>query len=1319
MADGGIDRKAIPAALALLLAIVGVTYLPRKAADSTSGSATTKQTRNAGEGANTGNAAKNGEPAPFAECQAIFHQIKRFYATDVSLPNSCYADPSKRPKLESTDVPDLHFFIAIVPNPVQTHLPLLFDRSVEAIQQAAQDEGYSYDASWFPWDDMVKDRDSLDDTEIAKSLEEEKHRQPGVLVFRRGLASPGEKARPYSGGLIVFLVGEQPTGGIDDIQFDHALEWMDARNRLQKRPKDLAPCALQPDQSDQRNGPCEKLHILGPAFSGSLHSLARELNRSVIPIYSNSILVYSGSTNSYASVAWFSDFMKAQYPLKGPDNEPLYQFRTFFENDSLMTDRFLCYLKNQNYSLDRVAFLSEDQTAFGSQRPKTGKPARPNELANPVKPAGTDASPDDPRVQCNGVILDKQPFNLYYPRDIAALRSAYEKQSIFSAGQPQAGSQAPTTTLRGDLSEPAGSEHDAVRSYAGQLTPLAQESALFGITNVLDSKHIDFVILRSTNPLDQLFLSEFLRRSYPSGRVVIDASDLLFRRGMQGASLRGVMLLSTYPLLSWTQDALPTFKAPHTGSYRVFAQDTSEGLYIAARELFARSDNPETVPITDYASPLTKAPRLRRPDEENQPATWVSVVGHRQFWPLAVLNSNTEPYGPTGSGTDLHDQSLLTPEKGEQKSLPDQQNGIRLPGEMVGLLILCVTVGVCHLYFCRQGSIIGEPRVRAYFAPLPRIQHVVLIFLGSLIIGYLGVLLAFSSGLSNGLLARDWAIPVSIAIIAMVASALIGCLANYSLPVLSPYLSPGGYARLRQWRLRAAVLWPVALVALVLLRKFLLTDRLTSANLYSTLWRSVYLRSGVSPLLPQVLLLLGMYAWFWFNLQGLALFGADRPVLPRRKDLPRIDVPEKQRRGHVKPAHRAAAFRMFSQNEAGNNIEAAALPMTSQYWCSLLVLTPIVIGATQLAMNDFGLRTLVDRRFGTMIFLWVCLCIAMLLADALQFLRTWNRLRRLLIFLDRLRLRRTLVALTGLSWHSVWKLSGNVLEERYRLISRQFESMINLGNILRAWEPSDPAEKRAQDNVLAELKRCGTTGTWFADWYVNLGHSSSATDLTDLRNFQRELAATAGCVMTNIILPAWYKETQSLLLKPDDSADSRPAKDNRHADENDEQKVGKGGSDQDSSKSGSDHKSHSDETDHERALVVRASEEFFVLPYLGFIQNTIGRIRSIAMGILALFVASTLAVSSYPFDPLPTIGAIFLITFLLVGAIVIFVYAEMHRDATLSAITNTRAGELGFDFWAKLVTFGIGPLIGLLTTLFPSMTDFIVSFLQPGAQAIK
>jgi len=172
-------------------------------------------------------------------------------------------------------------------------------------------------------------------------------------------------------------------------------------------------------------------------------------------------------------------------------------------------------------------------------------------------------------------------------------------------------------------------------------------------------------------------------------------------------------------------------------------------------------------------------------------------------------------------------------------------------------------------------------------------------------------------------------------------------------------------------------------------------------------------------------------------------------------------------------------------------------------------------------------------------------------------------------------------------------------------------------------------------------------------------------------------------------LPAWQKDKYSLILKP---LPQKKEKDDEHREDSGEVPV---------------------------IAHVRAAEEFFVLPYIGVIQNTTGRIRSIALSVLALFVAATLAVSSYPFDPLPVIGGIFLVTFLIIGATVIYVYAAMHRDATISHITNTRPGELGLDFWGKLVAFGIGPLIGLLTTLFPSITDFVVSWLQPGTQALK
>lgn len=1248
------NRKGGAAIVAVVLAALGVSYLPRQGAESIPASAETKRPSKAVL-RNTTNTEKK-RPAKLVDsCGQIVKQFSRFYPSEPQVPKSCLADAAAKNNLPIPPSATLHFVIALVPDPVQTHLPLFFDRSIEVIQQAAEDENYAYDRSWFPWNNTEKNYDLLSDQQDAEDLEEKLEEQPGVMVFRRGLDE--EQAEPYQEALVVFVVGEQPTRGISDIQFENALKWMQA---------------LQPVQADQQ------LSILGPTFSGSLPSLARELETKTIPLpkggpvnaferYPQGILIHSGTTSASSSVRWFKEFLEHHQQLLKVE------FRTFFESDSLMTDRFLCYLQQEGYELNKVAILSEDETAFGREDPKDPKDAQIG--------GGCDLSkPDQSRIY------------LYYPRDIATLRSAYEQQSIFSAGKKQAN--APSTTLRGDLSEPAGGEHDTVRSYGGQLTPLAQESVLLGITSILDSKRVEFVILRSSNTLDQVFLSEFLRRSYPSGRVVIDGSDLLFRRGIQGASLRGVLLLSPYPLLNWPLDNAPKLHGQLSSSYRVFGQDSVEGIYIAARELFEKLGATTSLPISDYAPPLWANGKDKPEIDKHRPATWISVVGHRQFWPVAVLNSNTQQMkeDPNPAAGGANDRSLL--EKEDSPSASDSSQAppsvrMHLPGEMSGLIAICLMLGLWHWYCCRKGSVVGFPRVRAYFAPIPKMQHLLLIFLGSLTISYLGMTLALSLliGLGDDLGIRS-AVSVSVAVVTLVLSGFLGCWENCSLPVVSASSSKDAAGKITPWRLCAPWLWLASLVALTLLRQYFLTSRLDSSNLQPTFWRIVYLRSGVSPLLPQVLLLVGLYAWFWFSLQGMALFGDDRPVLPRKKDLPEFPVQCESE----EPPRMFAAFRMFSQEDAGDPIEETARPLNGGYLLWLAIFLPVTVAAFWVALGEFGLQSLGDRHFAKFIFLGVCLCVAMILAEVRQFLWTWSRFRQLLIFLDRLRLRRTLDALKGLSWGSIWGMGGNVLEQRYCLISRQLESMRNLHNTLKKWNPNADGEKERKGKMIEQIENCEKQGICFADWYVKLcdpGDLPPVEDITPLQEFQEQLATTAACAMKQIILPAWQEETESLIRKVESSAEA--------TDDGDKQP--------------------------QFALAadpwVRAAEEFFVLPYVGFIQNTIGRIRSIAMSILALFVAATIAVSSYPFDPLPTIGAIFLILFALVGVIVVFVYAEMHRDATLSYITNTKPGELGLEFWGRLFAFGVGPLIGLLTTLFPSLTDFVVSWLQPGAQAIK
>ncbi len=61
-----------------------------------------------------------------------------------------------------------------------------------------------------------------------------------------------------------------------------------------------------------------------------------------------------------------------------------------------------------------------------------------------------------------------------------------------------------------------------------------------------------------------------------------------------------------------------------------------------------------------------------------------------------------------------------------------------------------------------------------------------------------------------------------------------------------------------------------------------------------------------------------------------------------------------------------------------------------------------------------------------------------------------------------------------------------------------------------------------------------------------------------------------------------------------------------------------------------------------------------------------GRLRSLALGMICIFVAITVAVASYPFDPRPLLSGIVVVLFIILGATIVLVYSQMHRDATMT-----------------------------------------------------
>lgn len=1215
-------------------------------------------------------------------CTDLENLFRAFLATDrnnFTAPDSCYATQAARKQNAESELraKTLHltFVIATVPDPLHTHFALLFDRFTEAIEQAAQDEGYAYDSSWLPWETEEQTFTHLSDQDEADDRKESREDQPGVILFRKDKAALG-----FEDGLAVFIVGEEATRGIHRWQFENAVDWISK----------LGGSAIS---------------ILGPSFSGSFQSLAqllssdavhRSLHYSAHERATSVLHIYSGSTTSDAAVKRFIEISEADQKLKNWG----ISFHSFVAGDDEVLADYCSYL-NHTSQEGSVAFISEDETAYGSynQTPKTDKTKCPHEL------------------------------RLYYPRDISALRAAYQSQSIFSAESSQT-AERPRKNLPSNLADPANQVHDTIPSFAGVQTPLSEESVLLGIVGQLKAHRSEYLVLRCSNTLDPLFLSEFFRRMYPQGRAVIVGADLLFLRERGTTGISGITMLSNYPLLpleqDWTKWGGPASlqNASITHIHRVFGEDSVEGTYTAARFLMypftaqqlKSLDDPDAVFLPpnpaparfdppDYAAPSwlaeekcktaiaesagadpTQDRKIGSPCEQYlRPVVWLSVLGRDSFYPVgAFIKGGNETSAPLAA---MNDQ------------LP------KIPLSMIYCWLAVLVLAVFHAACCQWPSFTVKPAFRAYFASathccgLSPTRHRVFIAIGSAFAATAGLVCALGCGAFSKIplpfLHRYWTMTCFLVIVLI---AFLGIIANHAAAIrfkndeIPVGLGDSWSDKLRAEWLRWYAVLPVLVFLLLMILSYefyarTLEDALTPISRIPAYWRSMNITSEVSPIVPFLCLLGGLYLWFWYSLHGLALFGPDRPRLPLRSELQLRDHIGKANVEGKKSSEQHVVLRMFSQEDAADITEQLALPGS---WGSV-ILAAIIFSAILGLLWKFGtpIRSLGATGYGRVFCCWLGLCFSLMLAEAWQLLRTWSSLRQLLVFLDRLPLRRTLQALRGFSWGSIWKMSGNVLEVRYKLLSRQAES---LNHLLRT---IDDLQYRVSGQETPPANNCVTAANHthdvlqhFAFWYSEKYLDPNAGNLQLLQNFQISVATLAGNLLTTVLVPAWHKEAHSLILELSDSE--------------------RGSASNSISLPLTDLPAH-----------VRNSEELVCLPYLGFVQNILGRIRTLVLGIICIFVSATLALAFYPFDPRNLIGEVMIFLFIVLGTVICYVYADMHRDATLSHITNTNPGELGIDFWFKLIGLGLGPLLGLLATVFPGIADFLFSWVEPSLASLR
>ncbi|MES1256375.1 MAG: hypothetical protein ABUS56_12235, partial [Acidobacteriota bacterium] len=490
--------------------------------------------------------------------------------------------------------------IATVPDPVDSYESWRFDSYVDAIRQGVEKSGYLLDRFHLP--DVDPER-KADPAAARKDLHTG---TPGVILFRWSGALPNPTSDGTKPLLVLFLVPETPVAGIHAAPFVSAIEF--ARDWMP------VPTGAAGDARDH-------IRILGPSFSGSTPSMVRALRNAHDLLLTRkrtptSVTIISGGATVDTNRQLF-ERPEVPYGSIGERATLTVQFRATTQRDSAVHLATNCFLQEAGIRGLRAADLSEGSTVYGIHAGDST--ADDSSQRKDARRPGC-GDPTDP------------PLKMKYPFNVSQLRN-----DISRAGTPRRDSLAGVIPrLRPLALEDTGPPTDQLPLVRPDTAVSAIELVLSNQLDAARESGVRVVTISATDVRDKLFLVKALREHVPDALPVIDDTDLFEMHPDQARWLKGVVVVSTYPLRAMGEDV----QTPGYPRDRVqFSGANVEGTYNAAIALLnydiegnpdARfRDVPDKLPrLVDYSAPGC--------GESREPALWVSVVGTGRIVPLKV-----------------------------------------------------------------------------------------------------------------------------------------------------------------------------------------------------------------------------------------------------------------------------------------------------------------------------------------------------------------------------------------------------------------------------------------------------------------------------------------------------------------------------------------------------------------------------------------------------------------------------------------------------------------------------------------------------------
>ena len=738
---------------------------------------------------------------------------------------------------------DLKFLITTLPDPIESHLDLEFDRFIESLTRAAAVRGYSFERYWLPWrpeqSGVVEETSAKNPSRYQESLRRE---QPGLLIYRK-LPDQSSATDGKDHLLLIFLVGETPTGGLNRTAFLKAVRYIEEMHSPQ-------------NSSAKKEGLA--IPVAGPSFSGTLPSLGETIVESVKYYTGPGNLTFDVVNYGARSGALIDQFQREIKPA------------TLVSLDlraSQAEKAWEDYLQKLGYDSGEMAVLAEDGSAYGSAFSKATTEAGDGSTT-PTKTADNETA--DKKHDNSATGDANQVVVLTFPRDLSAIRNLAENESANAPAQPIAGVNIPSIGVALTLRQDQTNEHDAPPDFAQAQSSARIDRALRGVVKTLRTRRIQAVLVTATNPLDRIFLLEYLHLTVPDVRLAtVGADDFMLARPGH-IDLSGTIAVTKLPLTE-NKMAVGSDTLPQSIN---FPSSTAEGVFLAAANLLGNNPavlyKPTNAQCVDIS--IVGKTGFRQAVKNDGSSGTASPSNNRSYPCLGPKDTNANQSLASTVCDDSVRIGRVTPNHDQSGGGTGQQNGGAsssnpIPIVWIMALIALFVVSATHIALvCSSNELLGMgflPKIARFAISASSVKEIQLFYL------------FFAT---SQILLLEW---IAVTTTRALAAPSLGLLTAHKLLlaaslVLCAWLlvkvATGSVRRRRrvvEGGVIAALLFVVftAVCWLFLLYSFPLNKDLAKL----TAFRTVYFLEGLSPLLPVFFVLLAYYLWSLNCLQQLSL----------------------------------------------------------------------------------------------------------------------------------------------------------------------------------------------------------------------------------------------------------------------------------------------------------------------------------------------------------------------------------------------------------------------------------------------------------------